>query len=254
MKALCSWDKRCPLNVPMWDPSYWLACCPCGQLCIEWNIDKLLWKHIICYLNKIKYKIFCCGLSAKLCFMLYDLKLSLSLNGQWNFLICYREGGVCSADQWHRTYRRCSANEVHHIRLEESKFFGEYQGKSFTFASFHAHKKYAVMLKAQMWECPQPCTVQASPCLCGCRYGVCLIGVRRFDTTNILLNPGPCHIMGASDICFYINISKEENSAFVRGQKEPSWGVTGGNTRGVHQTIYHGLTRLPVHSIIASMG
>uniref|UniRef100_A0A7N8YJA1 Potassium channel subfamily T member 2-like n=1 Tax=Mastacembelus armatus TaxID=205130 RepID=A0A7N8YJA1_9TELE len=137
-----------------------------------------------------------------------------------------QEGGACSADQWHRTYRRCSANEVHHIRLEESKFFGEYQGKSFTFASFHAHKK----------------------------YGVCLIGVRRLDTTNILLNPGPCHIMGASDICFYINISKEENSAFVRGQREPSWGSAGGNARGVHQTIYHGLTRLPVHSIIASMG
>ncbi|XP_035511563.1 potassium channel subfamily T member 2 isoform X2 [Morone saxatilis] len=137
-----------------------------------------------------------------------------------------QEGGACSADQWHRTYRRCSANEVHHIRLEESKFFGEYQGKSFTFASFHAHKK----------------------------YGVCLIGVRRLDTTNILLNPGPCHIMGASDTCFYINISKEENSAFVRGQREPSWGGSGGNARGVHQTIYHGLTRLPVHSIIASMG
>ncbi|KAM7371760.1 hypothetical protein PAMP_008970 [Pampus punctatissimus] len=137
-----------------------------------------------------------------------------------------REGGAGSADQWHRTYRRCSANEVHHIRLEDSKFFGEYQGKSFTFASFHAHKK----------------------------YGVCLIGVRRLDTTNILLNPGPCHIMGASDTCFYINISKEENSAFVRGQREPSWGSTGGNARGVHQTIYHGLTRLPVHSIIASMG
>uniref|UniRef100_A0A671YXL3 Potassium sodium-activated channel subfamily T member 2b n=1 Tax=Sparus aurata TaxID=8175 RepID=A0A671YXL3_SPAAU len=137
-----------------------------------------------------------------------------------------QEGGACSADQWHRTYRRCSANEVHHIRLDESKFFGEYQGKSFTFASFHAHKK----------------------------YGVCLIGVRRLDTTNILLNPGPCHIMGASDTCFYINISKEENSAFVRGQREPSWGGAGGNARGVHQTIYHGLTRLPVHSIIASMG
>uniref|UniRef100_A0A8C6TRC5 RCK N-terminal domain-containing protein n=1 Tax=Neogobius melanostomus TaxID=47308 RepID=A0A8C6TRC5_9GOBI len=137
-----------------------------------------------------------------------------------------QESGVSSGDQWHRTYRRCSANEVHHIRLEESKFFGEYHGKSFTFASFHAHKK----------------------------YGVCLIGVRRLETTNILLNPGPCHIMGASDTCFYINISKEENSAFVRGQREPSWGRGGGNARGVHQTIYHGLTRLPVHSIIASMG
>uniref|UniRef100_A0A3B5LU61 Uncharacterized protein n=1 Tax=Xiphophorus couchianus TaxID=32473 RepID=A0A3B5LU61_9TELE len=137
-----------------------------------------------------------------------------------------QDGSAGSPDQWHRTYRRCSANEVHHIRLEESKFFGEYQGKSFTFASFHAHKK----------------------------FGVCLIAVRRLDTTNILLNPGPCHIMGASDTCFYINISKEENSAFVRGQREPSWGGTGGNSRGVHQSIYHGLTRLPVHSIIASMG
>lgn len=83
---------------------------------------------------------------------------------------------------------------------------------------------------------------------------MCLIGVRRLDTTNIMLNPGPCHIMGASDTCFYINISKEENSAFVRGQTEPSWGGAGGNGRGVHQSIYHGLTRLPVHSIIASMG
>ncbi|XP_039543616.1 potassium channel subfamily T member 2 isoform X2 [Pimephales promelas] len=136
-----------------------------------------------------------------------------------------REGAAGSVDQWQRTYRRCAANEVHHIRLEESKFFGEYQGKSFTFASFHAHKK----------------------------YGVCLIGVRRMDTANILLNPGPCHIMGASDTCFYINISKEENSAFVRGHREPVRGP-GGDSRGVPQTIYHGLTRLPVHSIIASMG
>ncbi|XP_016414294.1 potassium channel subfamily T member 2-like [Sinocyclocheilus rhinocerous] len=136
-----------------------------------------------------------------------------------------REGGAGSVDQWQRTYRRCAANEVHHIRLEESQFFGEYQGKSFTFASFHAHKK----------------------------YGVCLIGVRRMDTANILMNPGPCHIMGASDTCFYINISKEENSAFVRGHREPVRGP-GGDSRGVPQTIYHGLTRLPVHSIIASMG
>uniref|UniRef100_A0AAY4C1K2 RCK N-terminal domain-containing protein n=1 Tax=Denticeps clupeoides TaxID=299321 RepID=A0AAY4C1K2_9TELE len=54
------------------------------------------------------------------------------------------------------------------------------------------------------------------------QYGVCLIGVRRLDTANILLNPGPCHIMGASDTCFYINISKEENSAFVRDHRDDS--------------------------------
>ncbi|KAG2471341.1 KCNT1 protein, partial [Polypterus senegalus] len=132
-----------------------------------------------------------------------------------------REAGPGSAELWQRMYSRCSANEVHHIRLEESKFLGEYQGKSFTYASFHAHKK----------------------------YGVCLIGVRRVDNANILLNPGPCHIMSGSDTCFYINISKEENSAFIFKQQEALRG-----SHGPPQTIYHGLTRLPVHSIIASMG
>ncbi|XP_029109824.1 potassium channel subfamily T member 2 isoform X2 [Scleropages formosus] len=136
-----------------------------------------------------------------------------------------QEGVASSTDQWQRTYRRCSANEVHHIRLEESKFFGEYQGKSFTFTSFHVQKK----------------------------YGVCLIGVRRLDTANILLNPGPCHIMAASDTCFYINVSKEENSAFVRGHRESLRGP-GKGADSAPQNIYHGLTRLPVHSIIASMG
>lgn len=61
--------------------------------------------------------------------------------------------------------------------------------------------------------------------------------------------------MSGSDTCFYINISKEENSAFVRGHREPTRGGPKGSDRGVGpQTIYHGLTRLPVHSIIASMG
>ncbi|XP_041091745.1 potassium channel subfamily T member 2 isoform X2 [Polyodon spathula] len=132
-----------------------------------------------------------------------------------------QEGGAGSAERWQRSYGRCSANEIYHIQLDESKFFGEYQGKSFTYASFHAHKK----------------------------YGVCLIGVRRVDNANILLNPGPCHIMSGSDTCFYINISKEENSAFIFNQQEALRG-----SHGPPQTIYHGLTRLPVHSIIASMG
>uniref|UniRef100_A0A8C8SCV5 RCK N-terminal domain-containing protein n=1 Tax=Pelusios castaneus TaxID=367368 RepID=A0A8C8SCV5_9SAUR len=109
---------------------------------------------------------------------------------------------------------------VYHVRLGDSKFLGEYEGKSFTFASFHAHKK----------------------------YGLCLIGVCRENKSNILLNPGPCHILASSDTCFYISISKEENSAFIlrqqaqlrKGPRAPS--------------VYHGLTRLPVHSIMASMG
>ncbi|CAH2273066.1 potassium channel subfamily T member 2 isoform X5 [Pelobates cultripes] len=125
-----------------------------------------------------------------------------------------------SPDQWQKTYSRCSANEIYHIRLSESKFFGEYEGKSFTYSSFHAHKK----------------------------YGVCLIGVCREEKANILLNPGPCHIMSSSDTCFYINISKEENSAFSFKEQEQI------QRSGIAKSAYHGLTRLPVHSIIASMG
>ncbi|KAM4036235.1 potassium channel subfamily T member 2-like isoform 2-T2 [Anomaloglossus baeobatrachus] len=125
-----------------------------------------------------------------------------------------------SPDQWQRNYSRCSANEIYHIRLSESKFFGEFEGKSFTYSSFHAHKK----------------------------YGVCLIGVCREDKSNILLNPGPSHIMSSSDTCFYINISKEENSAFSLKEHENM------QRSGASKSAYHGLTRLPVHSIIASMG
>ncbi|XP_059588334.1 potassium channel subfamily T member 2 isoform X1 [Alligator mississippiensis] len=128
--------------------------------------------------------------------------------------------GPTSPEQWQRTYSRCSANEVHHVRLGDSKFLGEYEGKSFTYASFHAHKK----------------------------YGVCLMGVCREEQSSILLNPGPCHILAASDTCFYINVSKEENSALVRQQQDPA------PPRRPASTAYRGLTRLPVHSILASMG
>ena len=55
--------------------------------------------------------------------------------------LCCREGQQ-SPEQWQKTYGRCSGNEVYHITLEDSAFFAEYEGKSFTYASFHAHKKY----------------------------------------------------------------------------------------------------------------
>uniref|UniRef100_A0A8C5KAZ7 Potassium channel, subfamily T, member 2 n=1 Tax=Jaculus jaculus TaxID=51337 RepID=A0A8C5KAZ7_JACJA len=78
------------------------------------------------------------------------------------------------------------------------------------------------------------------------QFGVCLIGVRREDNKNILLNPGPRYIMNASDICFYINITKEENSAFKNHDPQ--------RKNNVSRSFYHGPSRLPVHSIIASMG
>ncbi|XP_068167977.1 potassium channel subfamily T member 1 [Antennarius striatus] len=128
--------------------------------------------------------------------------------------------GQLSPEQWQRTYGRCSGNEVYHIRLCDSKFFGEYDGKSFTYASFHAHKK----------------------------YGVCLIGVKREDNKSILLNPGPRHIMAATDTCYYINITKEENSAFIFKQEEK-------HNKGLSVAgLYDAPSRLPVRSIIASMG
>ncbi|XP_040052257.1 potassium channel subfamily T member 1 isoform X5 [Gasterosteus aculeatus] len=127
--------------------------------------------------------------------------------------------GQLSPEQWQRIYGRCSGNEVYHIRLCDSKFFGEYDGKSFTYASFHAHKK----------------------------YGVCLIGVKREDNKSILLNPGPRHIMAAADTCYYINITKEENSAFIFKEEEK-------HNKGLSVSgLYDAPCRLPVHSIIASM-
>ncbi|KAK9882011.1 hypothetical protein WA026_018862 [Henosepilachna vigintioctopunctata] len=99
--------------------------------------------------------------------------------------------GQQSQEEWHRLYGRCSGNEIYHIILGDSRFFGEYEGKSFTYASFHSHRK----------------------------YGIALVGVRpaelpEFYEDTILLNPGPRHIMKKSDTCYYMSITKEENSAF----------------------------------------
>ncbi|CAG7826546.1 unnamed protein product, partial [Allacma fusca] len=116
--------------------------------------------------------------------------------------------GETSKEEWQRLYGKCSGNEIYHIRLGDSRFFGEYEGKSFTYASFHSHRK----------------------------FGVCLVGVRpaklpEFYEDTILLNPGPRHIMRKSDICFYLSITKEEHSAFVTGN--PTNSPTAGNPGGV---------------------
>ncbi|EDX06479.1 GD25995 [Drosophila simulans] len=49
--------------------------------------------------------------------------------------------GQQSPEEWHRLYGKCSGNEIYHIVLGDSRFFGEYEGKSFTYASFHSHRK-----------------------------------------------------------------------------------------------------------------
>lgn len=85
-------------------------------------------------------------------------------------------------------------------------------------------------------------------CVCVCRYGVCLIGIKREDNKIILLNPGPRHLMAAGDTCYYVNITKEENSAFTVRQE------THDRKKQSSSNILNSPSELPVHSIIASMG
>lgn len=107
----------------------------------------------------------------------------------------YQEQNESSSDEddvgpeWKRLYGKCSQNEIYHIRLSDSRFFGEYQGKSFTYASFHSHRK----------------------------FGVALIGVQTDmrGTWPIMLNPGPSYVLKSGDTLFYINITKEENSTLM---------------------------------------
>lgn len=48
------------------------------------------------------------------------------------------------------------------------------------------------------------------------RYGVTLVGIKQdIPGATIQLNPGPRHIMKLTDICFYMSITKEENSQFI---------------------------------------
>lgn len=52
-----------------------------------------------------------------------------------------------------------------------------------------------------------------------------MVGVRpavlpEFYEETILLNPGPKHIMKKDDTCYYMSITKEENSAFVVNQNQ----------------------------------
>ncbi|XP_026667395.1 potassium channel subfamily T member 1 isoform X2 [Ceratina calcarata] len=107
--------------------------------------------------------------------------------------------GQQSQEEWQRLYGKCSGNEIYHIILGDSRFFGEYEGKSFTYASFHSHRKYGVALVAvRPAELPE------------------------FYEDTILLNPGPRHIMKKTDTCYYMSITKEENSAFVVANNQTS--------------------------------
>ena len=43
-----------------------------------------------------------------------------------------------------------------------------------------------------------------------------LVGIKQnIPNASIQLNPGSRHIMKVTDICFYMSVTKEENSAFI---------------------------------------
>ncbi|TKR80080.1 hypothetical protein L596_014210 [Steinernema carpocapsae] len=104
------------------------------------------------------------------------------------------EEGQKSTEPWHKVYGFHSGNEIYDILVGESKFFSEFIGKSFTYASFHAHRS----------------------------YGVALVGVRpEGGKSQIKLNPGQTHIMQASDVVYYMALTNEESlHDFRRGVKD----------------------------------
>ncbi|XP_028410952.1 potassium channel subfamily T member 1-like isoform X2 [Dendronephthya gigantea] len=109
-----------------------------------------------------------------------------------------------SADvPWHEMFGRCAGNEIYDIKLGDSTVFRPFNKKSFSYASFHAHR----------------------------RYGVCLIGVRRAKSSKVLLNPGSSYLMGYNDTCFYISMSSEEESAFkeIKETKSTKFGSSSGD-------------------------
>lgn len=73
----------------------------------------------------------------------------------------------------------------------DSKFFGQYVGKSFTYASFHAHKA----------------------------FGVCLVAVKRSGPgSRILLNPGHAFLLQRTDRLYYVALTNEESlTDFYKG-------------------------------------
>lgn len=86
--------------------------------------------------------------------------------------------------------------------------------------------------------------------LCSSRYGVALVGVRPTDLagSSILLNPGPYHNMKKTDICFYLNITKEENSAFILANPN------GDTTPSVESTRPKRLESLRLHHPVPTVG
>ena len=91
------------------------------------------------------------------------------------------------------------------------------------------------------------------------RYGVSLVGIKQeMSGSTIQLNPGPRHIMKAYDLCFYMSITKEENSAFILAHpnqdKDTSSSSRVTASSGDGAKLPHGGNYSKVASMIASVG
>ncbi|XP_055894964.1 potassium channel subfamily T member 2-like isoform X1 [Biomphalaria glabrata] len=93
-------------------------------------------------------------------------------------------------EPWQQTYGRHAVNEIHHIQLQKSIFFGNYVGYTFPQASADAHQ----------------------------RFGVALLGVMDSAASppHIQLNPGAYYKLKALDICFYMSVTREQHSNLSR--------------------------------------
>lgn len=100
------------------------------------------------------------------------------------------EEGQKSTEPWHKIYGFHSGNEIYDIVVGESKFFGEFIGKTFVFASFYAHEY----------------------------YGVNLLGVKREGHgERIMLNPGHSHVIQSTDRFYYVGLTNEESISSGKG-------------------------------------
>ncbi|XP_071112258.1 potassium channel subfamily T member 2-like [Haliotis cracherodii] len=104
-----------------------------------------------------------------------------------------REGELAT-EAWQQVYGRHSGNEVYHIQLNRSAFFKQYDGKKFTEASACAHTRFGVSL-------------------------VAVLDVTKSEP-SLQLNPGPDYILKGSDYCFYMGVTREENSKIKSGAME----------------------------------
>ncbi|WKY14358.1 hypothetical protein Q1695_000143 [Nippostrongylus brasiliensis] len=94
------------------------------------------------------------------------------------------EEGKKSTEPWHKVYGFYSGNEIYMIKAEDSKFFGDFVGKSFPYVSYHAHRLYGVGLIGVMSDGPGE---------------------------KIRLNPGITHILQSKDVLYYMALTNEES-------------------------------------------